>query len=65
VTDEHLALRLEVQRAGLGKLLETHRADIEKANAAAQRLISSISRDLHMYEEPAHIFRATQGREHD
>ena len=36
-----------------------------KANEAAERLISSIPRDLHMYDEPAHIFRATQGHEHD
>ena len=65
MTDEHQALRFEVQRAGLVKLLETHRADLEKANAAAEQLISSIPRDLHMYDEPAHVFRATQGREHD
>ena len=65
MSDEHQALRLEVRRAGLAELLETHLADLEKANAAAERLISSIPRDLHMYDEPAHIFRATQGHEHD
>ena len=63
--DEHQAFRLEAQRAGLAELLQTHRAELEKAKASAERLISSIPRGLHMYDEPAHIFRAMQGREHE
>ena len=63
--DEHQAFLLEARRAGLDQLVAMHRADLEKAKASAERLISSIPRGLHMYDEPAHIFRAMQGREHD
>jgi hypothetical protein len=65
VIDEHQAFRLEAQRAGLSRLLETRWAELEKAKASAERLISGIPRGLHMYDEPAHIFRAVQRREHD
>lgn len=64
MTDEQ-GFRLEVQRAGLAELLENYRAELQKAQASAERLMSGIPRGLHMYDEPAHVFRATQGREHD
>ena len=65
MNDEQQALRREVRRAGLAQLLETHQSDLEKARASAERLISSIPRSLHMYDEPAHVFRAVQAHEHD
>ena len=63
--DDDRALRLEARRAGLARLLETHGAELEDARAAAERLVSGIARDLHMYDEPAHVFRAVPGRAHD
>ena len=65
MTDEKQALRLEARRAGLIQVLETHRVELEKARASAERLISDIPRGLHVYDEPAHVFRAVQGRECD
>ena len=58
--DDDQALRLEARGAGLARLLETHRAELEDARAAAQRLVSGIARDLHMYDEPAGIFNPFQ-----
>lgn len=65
MNDDQREFLLAVRRAGLAPLLETHRSDLEKARASAEELISGIPRGLHMYDEPAHIFRAVQGREHD
>ena len=63
--DDDQALRLEARRAGLVRLLEIHGADLEEAKTSAERLIGAIPRDLHMYDEPAHVFRAVPGRAHD
>ena len=65
MTDEKQAIPLEARRAGLAEVLETHREELENARAAAERLISDIPRGLHMYDEPAHVFRAVQGGERD
>ncbi len=63
--EDHDALQHEAERAGLTQLSETHWAQLAKAKAAAEQLLHAIPRHLHMYEEPAHIFRAVQRREHD
>ena len=65
MTDEKQAIRLEAQQSGLARVLETHREELENAKASAERLISDIPRGLHMYDEPAHVFRAVQGGEDD
>ena len=65
MSEDHEALRREAERAGLTRLSETHWAQLAKARAAAEQLIRSIPRHLPMYDEPAHIFRALQEREHD
>ena len=61
----HEALQHEAERAGLTRLSETHWAQLAKAKASAEQLIRGIPRHLHMYDEPAHIFRAVTRREHD
>ena len=63
--EDHDALQHEADRAGLTQLSETHWAQFAKAKASAEQLIRGIPRHLHMYDEPAHVFRAVQRREHD
>jgi hypothetical protein len=65
MTEDHDAFQQEAERAGLTRLSETHGAQFAKAKAAAEQLIRRIPRHLHMYDEPAHVFRALQRREHD
>lgn len=65
MSEDRQAFLVEVRRAGLAQLLETHWSDLEKAKASAEELMSSIPRGLHMYAEPAHVFRAMQRREYD
>lgn len=65
MTDEDQGFQLEVRRAGLAELLKTYRAELQKAKVSAERLMRHIPRGLHMYDEPAHIFRAMQGPGHD
>jgi hypothetical protein len=54
------ALKHEAARYGLTKLSDEHLAQFAAAKAAVERLLGRIPRDLHMYEEPAHTFRASQ-----
>ena len=63
--DDHDALQHEAERAGLTQVSETHWVQLAKAKASAEQLIRGIPRHLHMYDEPAHIFRAAPRREHD
>ena len=65
VNDEQQAFQLEIRRAGLARLLEAHQVELEKARVSAEQLVSSIPRGLHMYDEPAHVFRAMQRAKHD
>lgn len=58
MSEDHDALQREAERAGLIHLSETHWAQFAKARASAEQLIRDIPRHLHMYDEPAHIFRA-------
>ena len=65
MTEDHEALQREAERAGLTQLSGAHWAQLAKAKASAEQLIRGIPRHLHVYDEPAHIFRAVQRCEHD
>ena len=54
------ALQREAEQAGLTKFPEKHWAQFAKAKASAEQLVSGIPRHLHVYEEPAHTFRASE-----
>jgi hypothetical protein len=60
MTQETDELRQQATRLGLSQLSETHLAQFARARAAAERMLSRIPRDLHMYEEPAHTYRASE-----
>lgn len=53
-------LKREAAQLGLSRLCDEHPAQFAAAKEAAERLLGRIPRDLHMYEEPAHTFRASQ-----
>ena len=53
-------LKREAERAGLTNLADDHLAQFAKARASAEQLLRRIPRNLHMYDEPAHTFRASQ-----
>lgn len=54
------ALKREAERAGLTHLSTEHLEQFAKAKASVENLLGHIPRDLHMYDEPAHTFRASQ-----
>ena len=58
--DDQTELKRAVERAGLTNLSGPQLAQAAKAKAAAEQLVQRIPRDLHMYDEPAHIFRASE-----
>jgi hypothetical protein len=60
MTEDRDALEREAARAGLTKLSDKHLAQFGKAKASAERMLSGIPRDLHMYVEPAHTFCADE-----
>lgn len=51
-------LKREADRFGLSNLTERQMEQFAKARATADGLVNGVSRDLHMYNEPAHTFRA-------
>ena len=51
-------IKKEAERLGLTNLTDQQLAQFAKAKASAEQLVSSIPRDLHMYDEPAHTFRS-------
>ena len=53
-------LQREAEQAGLTHFSEKHWAQFAKAKASAEQLVSGIPRHLHVYEEPAHTFRASE-----
>jgi hypothetical protein len=56
---EHLDdLNAEAARYGLTQLSAPQLAQFAKAKAAAARMVDGIPRDLHAYDEPAHVYRA-------
>jgi hypothetical protein len=56
---EHLDdLNAEAERYGLTQLSDSQLTQFAKAKAAAARMVDGIPRDLHAYDEPAHVYRA-------
>lgn len=53
-------LKRAAERAGLTHLSDAHLAQLAKARDAVANMLSRIPRNLHIYDEPAHIFRASQ-----
>ncbi len=51
-------LKQEAERVGLTNLTDEQLAQFAKAKASAEGLLKGISKELHMYDEPAHTFRA-------
>ena len=60
MTEDRDTLRQEAEQAGLRQFSEKHWAQFAKAKASAEQLIRGIPRHLHVYAEPAHIFRASE-----
>jgi hypothetical protein len=53
-------LKAEAQRFGLTQLSDHQLAQFANAKAAAERMIDGIPRDFHVYDEPAHVYRASE-----
>jgi hypothetical protein len=60
MTDNLDDLKAEAEQFGLTRLSDHHLAQLAKARAAAQRMMNGIPRDLHAYDEPAHVYRASE-----
>ena len=60
MSEDRDAFQREAEQAGLTQFSETHWAQFAKAKASAEQLVRGIPRHLHVYEEPAHIFRASE-----
>lgn len=58
MADELDQLKQEAQRLGFTELSEAHLAQLAKAKAAAERMVSGVPREFQPSEEPAHTFRA-------
>ena len=53
-------LKSEAERLGLRHLSDAHLEQFAKARNSVENVLGKIPRDLHMYDEPAHTFRASQ-----
>ena len=60
MTDSPESLRAEAEQFGLTLLSEHQLTQFANAKAAAARMINGIPRDLHAYNEPAHVYRASE-----
>lgn len=60
MTEDRDKLAREAARAGLTTLLQQYPTLFSDARAAAERWRDGIPRHLHMYDEPAHTFRASE-----
>ncbi len=60
MTEDQNPREQEAEHLGLRRLAAAYPEQYDKARAAAERLRGGIPRDLHMGEEPAHTFRATE-----
>ena len=61
MADESLDLERIRKRAaeiGLDKLSDAHLAQLARADKGTRDRLRHIPTDLHMYDEPAHVFRA-------
>ena len=60
MTDNLHHLKAEAQRFGLTQLSDPQLAQFANAKVAAERMIDGIPRDFHAYDEPAHVYRASE-----
>ena len=60
MSEDRDTLQQEAEQAGLRQFSQKHWAQFANAKASAEQLIRGIPRHLHVYEEPAHIFRASE-----
>ncbi len=60
MTDYLDDVKVEAEQLGLTRLNDHQLAQFAKAKAAAERMVNGIPRDLHAYDEPAHVYRASE-----
>ena len=60
MTEDRDDIKKEAERLGLSRFTDRQLEQFAKAKASAERLISGMPRDLHMYDEPAHFFHAKE-----
>jgi len=53
-------LKQEAERLGLANLTDEQLAQFAEAKSSAELLAGGIPVDLHMYQEPAHRFHASE-----
>lgn len=58
MADDLELVRQRAAEIGLTNLTEAHLEQLAKADKDARERLDRIPADLHMYEEPAHTFRA-------
>jgi hypothetical protein len=63
MTEDRDEVKRDAERAGLTQLAEKHLVQFAKAKAAAKRMLSNVPRNLHLYDEPAHTFDASEETE--
>ena len=60
MTDNRDDLKAEAERFGLTNLSDHQLSQLATAKAAADRMVNGIPRDFHAYDEPAHVYRASE-----
>jgi hypothetical protein len=60
MTDHLNDLRAEAAQYGLTQLSDSQLAQFANAKAAAERMVDGIPRNFHAYDEPAHVYRASE-----
>ena len=60
MTDHLDDLKAEAAHYGLIQLSDAQLAQFANAKAAAARMVGGIPRDLQAYDEPAHVYRASE-----
>ena len=60
MTDNLDHLKAEAQRFGLTQLSDHQLAQFANAKTAAEQMLNGIPRNFHAYDEPAHVYRASE-----
>ena len=60
MTDNRDDLKVEAKQLGLTNLSDRQLAQLAKAKTAAERMVNGIPRAFHAYDEPAHVYRASE-----
>ncbi|ETW94535.1 MAG: hypothetical protein ETSY1_34435 [Candidatus Entotheonella factor] len=60
MTDNLDDVKAEAEQFGLTPRSDHQLAQIARAKAAAQQMISGVPREFHAYDEPAHAYRASE-----